>query len=79
MKVEATIKPHVKEKIIKCLREGPRPLKAHRIFANPPKIVKVITYGTSEHITLMEALDTPESTCPLDFSLDSGKRNIFYE
>ncbi|KAL6741701.1 hypothetical protein Aduo_014929 [Ancylostoma duodenale] len=62
MKVEATIKPHVKEKIVQCLREGPRPLKAHRIFANPPKIVKVITYGTSEHITLMEALDTPEST-----------------
>ncbi|EPB69510.1 Ser/Thr phosphatase family protein [Ancylostoma ceylanicum] len=63
MKVEATIKPHVKEKILQCLREGPRPLKARRIFANPPKIVKVITYGTSEHITLMEeALETPEST-----------------
>ncbi|KAK6756180.1 hypothetical protein RB195_014525 [Necator americanus] len=55
MKVEAVINSDVREKIAQCLRNGPRPLKAQRIFENPPRIVKVVTYGTSEHITLLES------------------------
>ncbi|KHJ97035.1 Ser/Thr phosphatase family protein [Oesophagostomum dentatum] len=59
LKVEAAISPEVKESIVQCLRKKPPPLEGRRTFDKSPKIVKVVTYGTSEHITLLES---PEST-----------------
>ncbi|VDM68538.1 unnamed protein product [Strongylus vulgaris] len=58
MKVEATIIPAVRESIVTCLRQGAPRLEGRQSFENSPRIVKLITYGTSDHITLMDA---PES------------------
>ncbi|PIO75464.1 hypothetical protein TELCIR_02488 [Teladorsagia circumcincta] len=61
VKVEAMVSPSTKREIIDYLANGAPSLEAVKYFDNSPKIVKVITYSASEHITLLES---PPSSAP---------------
>lgn len=55
VKVEATIPSETKKGILDYLKKGAPPLEHRKKFLNSPKIVRIMTYGASEHITLLES------------------------
>lgn len=75
VKVEATIPSETKKGILDYLKKGAPPLEHRKKFLNSPKIVRIMTYGASEHITLLES---PPSSNPC-FSVDSLLESIFDE
>ncbi|VDM52698.1 unnamed protein product [Angiostrongylus costaricensis] len=52
--------------------DGPPSLESHKSFEKPPKIVKVITYAASEHITLLESLPSNRISKGPIFAQDSA-------
>ncbi|KJH44732.1 hypothetical protein DICVIV_09256 [Dictyocaulus viviparus] len=55
IKVEAVISSRTKKLLKEHLVSGPPALENHKSFDQSPKITKIVTYGTSDHITLLES------------------------
>ncbi|KAE9414144.1 hypothetical protein Angca_004610 [Angiostrongylus cantonensis] len=72
IKIEAFISAKTKRQLIRHLMNGPPSLESRRSFEKPPKIVKVITYATSEHITLLESPPSNRTSKGPIFAQDSA-------